>query len=206
VSQSRRTRTRDGRSWQLGVAEDVRWINAGTGEVAGNGIGINIPRLYEAYWTIDVPNSAEREPSDEQALQLDTAVIDIFAAHTEPQPWWLGFLARGPSSNLVFADAPQLTVINGGHVVIQAGPGQALAWRDEDGWLHGFLPDVIFPSDRSWLSVTNWDDYWMSVGGPALMLQSFLEHPLLRGYVHQVDYDDSDATPPGHHVWWQDNR
>jgi hypothetical protein len=60
----------------------------------------------------------------------------------------------------------------------------------------------MFALDRSWLAVTNWDDYWMSVGGPAQLLQDFRRHESLGDYVHEVAYEDLDATPPEHDVWW----
>lgn len=200
---SRETRTRDGRTWRLGRAEDVAWINDATSEGPGNGIDMTIPELYETYWTIDAPGTADHDQSRALALELDTAVVSVFADLTRPQPWWLGFLERGIGVNLVFDDAPRFNVVNGGHVLIEAGPEQAIEWRDDQwGWPHGPLPDVMFPADRSWLVVTGWDDYWMSVGGPRELLAAFVSHPLLSGYVHQVAYDDADATPPGHDVWW----
>jgi hypothetical protein len=199
----RETRERDGRSWRIGLDADVAWIMEGTSEGPGNGIDIVIPPLYTAYWTVDAPGSAGRRHDRDTALGLDKAVIGLLDAHTQPQAWWIGFLQRGCDSHLVFPDAPKVAVINGGVVLIEAEPQQALDWRDEaHGWPHGSLPDVIFPRDRSWLSITGWDDYWMSVGGSSELQQAFSDHPVLRDYARAVSYNDPDVTPPGHDVWW----
>ena len=181
---------------------DVSWINDQTAETPGNGINVRIPPVYQAYLTVDVPGSANHAQDPADPLRLDTAVIEHLTANAQPQPWWIGFIERGAESHLVFPDAPRVTLINASVVLIEAGPQQTLKWRDEDGWGHGMLPDVMFPHDRSWLSMTDWDDHWMCLGGTVELQQTFLRDPLLRDYTHSVDWDDEDATPPGHDVWW----
>jgi hypothetical protein len=50
-----------------------------------------------------------------------------------------------------------------GYVLVEAGPEEAGAWR-RGGWGED-LPDLMFPSDRTWLFSTLWDDDWSCVGG-----------------------------------------
>jgi len=81
------------------------------------------------------------------------------------------------------------------YVMLKGGPGHALNARrniDVTPW-HSALPELVFPSDRSWLVSTLWDDDWRCVGGPAALVGALLLHPNLR--VRTVGLDE-DATPP----------
>ena len=77
------------------------------------------------------------------------------------------------------------------------GPERALTSRSNDDstpW-HSALPELLFPSDRSWLVSTMWDDDWRCVGGTAELIDALLRHPHLEA---RSAMPDDDATPPGH--------
>ena len=74
------------------------------------------------------------------------------------------------------------------YVVVQAGPEQALRWRES-------LPDLMFPIDRAWCLSTLWDDSWSCLGGPSDLMQQLESNPLIE--LHRVEVE-ADATPPGH--------
>lgn len=89
----------------------------------------------------------------------------VLSAHTEPQPWWLGFLETG-ASDVVLDEAPRVHVYsNWPYVLVQAGPQEARNWRSDEGRWHTALPELMFPADRSWLLSSLWDDAWAGVGG-----------------------------------------
>lgn len=76
-------------------------------------------------------------------------------------------------------------------------PEQALTSRsneDSTPW-HSALPELMFPSDRSWLVSTMWDDDWRCVGGPAALVDALLKRHELEA---RSVMPDDDATPPGH--------
>lgn len=160
-----------------------------------------IPPRFEAYWTLEIRGPNRRDFPERDQLRFDTEVIDLLAAQTPEQPWWLGYLERGDSSNIIFPDAARVPVINGGVVMIEAGPREAIRWRSDVDWPHGSLPDVMFPRTRLWLAMTGWDDDWMSFGGSRELQQSFLSHPFLGERARDVSPNDPDATPPGHRAW-----
>lgn len=85
------------------------------------------------------------------------------------------------------------------YVLVLAGPEQATGWRRDDSRpVPGReLPDLMFPTDRSWLVSTLWDDAWTYVGGPVSLVDALMTDPDLRPRVRRVGVDD-DATPPGH--------
>jgi hypothetical protein len=107
-------------------------------------------------------------------------------AHTPAQPWWLGYLDTGVSdlvaglADLVAADAPKVAVYVGWpYLLLQGGPERALNARrnlDVIGW-HSALPELVFPSDRSWLVSTLWDDDWRCVGGSAALVDALAPAP-----------------------------
>jgi hypothetical protein len=133
----------------------------------------------------------------EERLKHDQAVLALLAEQSPDQRWWLGYLDTGVD-DIVFADAPKVTLYAGWHyVLVEAGPEQAAAWRPSDGRAYGTgdLPNLIFPADHSWLVSTLWDDDWSCVGGPAQLVNRFLRHPDLRA--RQVALGQ-DATPPGY--------
>jgi hypothetical protein len=74
-----------------------------------------------------------------------------------------------------------------------------MRWRQSDmgTFWKGALPNLMFPTDRSWLSSTLWDDDWTCVGGAAVLIDGLLEHPVLGARSRSVAVGE-DATPPGH--------
>jgi hypothetical protein len=181
---------RDGFSWRIGTAADVAWINAGTS--IGVTITSAIPPVFDDYATVVLPETRAEQQRHDRAV---VALLNM----RSPGQWWLGYLDTG-SADIVFPDAPKLTLYAGwSFVVVQGGPEQAASWR-----LGGvgpsrsdLLPDLMFPADRSWLVSTLWDDNWTCVGGPVSLVEGFLNHPDLRSRVRRVGLDE-DATPPGH--------
>jgi hypothetical protein len=182
------TQTRDGGRWRIGTDAEVAWITNGTS--AGRTITAAIPPVFEAYATVVVAYGEER-------VKHDRAVLALLAEQSPDQRWWLGYLDTGVD-DIVFPDAPKVTLYAGWHyVLVEAGPEQAAAWRPSDGRAFGTgdLPNLIFPADHSWLVSTLWDDDWSCLGGPAGLVDGFLRHPDLRA--RQVALGQ-DATPPGH--------
>ena len=57
------------------------------------------------------------------------------------------------------------------------------------------MPDMIFPTDRTWLLSTLWDDDWRCLGGPRDLVQQIVDEPRLDA---RAVRPDQDATPPGH--------
>ncbi|WP_208611938.1 hypothetical protein [Mycobacterium paraffinicum] len=182
---------RDGRSWIVGTAADVAWINAAT--PIGVGITSAIPPTFDNYGTVVLPDTQE------ELQGHDRAVVALLRRQSPDQRWWIGYLDTG-CADVVFPDAPRLNLYaNWPYVLVQAGPAQAADWRSGDFWSSRStrLPDLIFPVDRSWLVSTLWDDDWTCVGGPVALLDGFLNHPDLRARARRVRIDE-DATPPGH--------
>jgi hypothetical protein len=84
--------------------------------------------------------------------------------------------------------------VNWRYVLIEAGPEQALAWRSHDTRRLRSLPDLLFPTDHSWLLSKLWDDDWRCLGGPAALIEALLHEPQFDARRVSVD---EDATPPG---------
>lgn len=182
------TRTRDGGTWRIGTDADVAWITEGTS--IGRTITAAIPAVFEAYATVVVAYEEER-------VKHDRAVLALLAEQSPDQRWWLGYLDTGVD-DIVFPDAPKVTLYAGWHyVLVEAGPEQATAWRLSDGRAFGTgdLPNLIFPADHSWLVSTLWDDDWSCIGGPGGLVDRFLRHPDLQARPVALG---QDATPPGH--------
>lgn len=181
-------RARDGSTWRIGTDAEVAWITEGTS--VGRTITAAIPAVFEAYATVPVPDGEERETKDR-------ALLALLAEQSPDQPWWLGYLDTGVD-NLVFPDAPKVTLYTGWHyVLVEAGPEQAAAWHPDDGRAFGTgdLPNLMFPADHCWLVSTLWDDDWTCIGGPAGLVDRLLHHPDLRARPVALG---QDATPPGH--------
>lgn len=181
-------RWKDGHPWRIGDDQDVAWIREGT--VIGLGITSGVPPVFASYATVVLPTPpADQNPCHRQ-------VLSVLREHTPDQPWLLGFLNTG-SDDLVFPDAPPVTLYTGWqYVVVEAGADQADHWR-RDG--QGFArpgADVVFPADRSWLVTHLWDDDWLCVGASAPHVERLVT--ALAPQARRVLVDDEDATPPGH--------
>lgn len=182
------TRVKDGREWRIGTDAEVTWINDGVSP--GRWITAAIPPIFASYCTLMLPQDREAE-----LKRHEQAVIALLSEHTERQPWWLGYLDAGPS-DIVFPGAPMATVYYGyRYLLVEAGPQQALTWRHAA--LNWKLPDLMFPTDRSWLASTMWDDDWTSIGGPEDLISSLLDHSELGARARRATVGE-DATPPGH--------
>jgi hypothetical protein len=180
------SRTRDDGTWRIGTDAEVAWIADGTS--MGRTITAAIPLVFEAYATVVLPYE------DEAQDKHDRAVLALLSEQSPSQPWWLGYLDTG-ADDIVFPDAPKVTLYYGWHyVLVEAGPEQAAIWG-HPGFFPGALPNLMFPADRSWLVSTLWDDDWTCLGGPAGLVDRFLRHPDLRATPVALG---QDATPPGH--------
>jgi hypothetical protein len=175
--------------WRIGTDAEVAWIvNATT--MSGK-ITAAIPRGFEAYATVVLPYRGEGQ------YQHDQAVLALLSEQSAGQQWWLGYLDTG-ADDIVFPDAPKVTLYYGWHyVLVEAGPEQAATWRRYGDWSFwkGALPNLMFPADRSWLVSTLWDDDWTCIGGPAELVERFLRHPDLDARPVALG---QDVTPPGH--------
>lgn len=187
------TKTRDGVSWRIGADSKVGWVRDGTSITKA--ITAAIPPIFADYCTLELPDNWE-----EDQRRHDRAVIDVLTEHSDQQQaWWLGYLDTG-ADDVVFSDAPMVTLYAGWrYVLVEAGPQQAATWRGYDAqtFWKGVLPNMMFPADRSWLVSTLWDDDWSCVGGSAALVDSFLRHPELGPRARRVALEH-DATPPGH--------
>jgi hypothetical protein len=187
-------RSKNGREWRIGTNAEIAWIRENT--ESGVRVTCAIPPVFEAYATLELAGSGKGEILDYVVSKThDMSVLATLEEHTTSQPWWLGYLETG-SSGVVFDDAPRVELHHWPYVLVEAGPEQARDWRGEDE--KGYLPDVIFPTDRSWLFSTLWDDDWSYIGGSKALVHAFLANPELGARTHEVDPSMEDATPPGH--------
>ncbi len=189
------THVRDGREWRIGTEAQVSWIKDATAWA-----GDAIPAVFDAYATVELPGTGHHKPTDffAQCGDHERAVLAILSKESASQPWWLGFLETG-SSDVVFPNAPRtMLYASWGYVLIEASPAEAEKWR-RDGWGED-LPDLMFPSDRTWLFSTLWDDDWSCVGGSRSLIDAFLSSPELKGRVREIDPSMSmdEVCPPGH--------
>ena len=189
-------KSKDGCAWRIGSAAEVAWIEEGT--VSGLAITSAIPPVFDAYATMELPGVDGDDPvswRDDQDRH-DAAVLAVLGERGGAQPWWLGYLDTG-ATDVVFDTAPRVRLYaDWSYVLIEAGLDQAAVWRKDR--VKGVLPDLMFPTDRSWLFSTLWDDDWTCFGGSRELVEAFLAHPDLRARVREVDPSTSDATPPGH--------
>ena len=126
----------------------MAWIADGTS--TGLTITAAIPPVFEAYATVVLPRRGEGQDKH------DRAVLALLSGQSKGQPWWLGFLDIG-ADDIVFSDAPMVTLYAGWHyVLVEAGPEQAATWRRSDlgSFWKGNLPNLMFPADHSWLVST----------------------------------------------------
>jgi hypothetical protein len=185
------TVVRDGRSWLLGTANDVEWIATAT--TVDRTITSAIPPAFDAYATVALPFGGEGQE------RRDEAVLSVLRKHSTGGSWWLGYLDTG-ADDVVFPDAPRVILYAGWpYVLVQAGPEQAVGWRSvrPGSFWSGPLPNLMFPTDRSWLVSTLWDDDWTCVGGTVALVESLIDHPDL-GCLSCRVMPGEDATPPGH--------
>jgi hypothetical protein len=149
-------RSEDGREWRIGGDAEVAWIEENT--PSGLRITSAIPPVFEAYVTLELPGTGNHAPGSllEKWEQLDkewelhgTGVLALLSEHSEPQPWWLGYLETG-AADLIFNGAQRTRFYaDWPYVLIEAGPEQARSWRENCS--KGVLPDLMFPADRSWI-------------------------------------------------------
>ncbi len=178
--------TKDGRSWRVGGHDDVAWILGQTTE--GLSITTAIPPVFDAYATLHPPDGVSLEAHER-------AVVEVLTAHTADQPWWLGYLDTG-AHDIVFPAAPKVLLYwDWPYVLVEAGPSQALSWRIGHMRGEGPLPDLIFPTDRSWLVSALWDDTWTDIGGTVPLIRALQRHG---GVNARPVGPDEDALPPGH--------
>ena len=185
-------RARDGSTWRIGTDAEVAWIANGTS--IGRTITAAIPPVFEAYATVVLTDGTEA------LAQQDQAVLRLLSEQSEHLRWWLGYLDTG-ADDIVFPDAPKVTLYSGWHyVLVEAGPEQAATWRQDGDWSFwkGASPNLMFPADRSWLVSTLWDDDWTCIGGPGELVDRFLGHPDLLARPVVLG---QDATPPGHQAF-----
>ena len=169
---------------------EVDWITESTRP--GRTILSAIPPVFARYATVVIPEDSAAK------TQADTALVGVLQAHTAAQSWWLGYLDTGVA-DLVRPHAPRVGLYVGWpYVLVEGDPQQALSSRSNahsTPW-HSALPELMFPSDRSWLVSTMWDDDWRCVGGPSTLIEALL----LRTEVDvRAVMPDEEATPPGHH-------
>jgi len=188
------TQPKDGRAWRIGTEDEVEWINAGVSD--GRSITASVPPIFPAYATITFPLDLEssRDQMRDVEDRFDDAVIRVLGAHTLPQSWWLGFLDTG-ASDVVLPDAPRVLVYGCRYVLAQAGPREARAWRGDEGRWFTALPELMFPTDRSWIVSSLWDDAWAGVGGPADLVSALLQEPELRARAERTDPSVPDMWP-----------
>lgn len=183
------TRQSGASRWRIGGHGEVAWINDAT--IPGLTITAAIPPVFAKYATIVVPEDGADK------TRSDVALVELLAAHTMAQPWWLGYLDTGVADTVV-PDAAMVTLYSGwSYVLLQAAPRQVLHLRgnsDAIPW-HSALPELLFPGDRSWLVSTLWDDDWRCVGGPNALVDALLRSPDLDARAVELG---QDVTPPGH--------
>ncbi len=202
---------RDGRAWQIGTADEVAWITDGTR--VDRTITSGIPPVFADYATVVLPDPEDGLDPHEQVVEWtgryvtewqlaalirhERALIRVLLEHSADQSWWLGYLETSLTSDIIFPDAPRVSMYeNWQYVLVAAGPHQAATWRERRDWKIA-IPDLIFPADRSWLVSTLWDDDWTCIGGTGELVNGLLSHPLLGARSKRVSIEE-DATPPGH--------
>jgi hypothetical protein len=175
-------RIKDGRSWRIGTAADVAWIERAV-DFSTPAL-TQVPPGFAAYCRLELPDLRYARPDEAAAAQAahDEAVVDVLRAASGSHSWWLGYLEYGTGVDLVFDDAPRASLFGWDFVLVQAGPEQALRWRSHStrptAW-KGDLPDLIFPTDRAWMLFTSWDDFWSAIGGSEDLIGSFERDPRL---------------------------
>jgi hypothetical protein len=144
-----------------------------------------------------------RLPGVSKMIGSTTRPRRVLCAHTDRQPWWLGFLDTG-ASDVVLDDAPRVLVYHDWrYVLVQAGPREARTWRSDRRWFTA-LPELMFPADRSWLLSSLWDDAWACLGGSEDLIEALLNDPDLAGRAQRADPSVSDMWPQALPDWMHD--
>src|ERR1700683_2238750 len=155
MSEETNSRVKDGVAWRIGTEDEVAWIREGTSP--GVSITSAIPPGFAEYATLTHPGEADVARDLEEEEAQDRALLAVLQRRTASQPWWLGYLETG-ASDIVFWDAPRVILYSGwSYVLVGAGPEQAASWRPAEGernWKSTELPELMFPTDRSWLVST----------------------------------------------------
>jgi hypothetical protein len=188
------TKLKDGRAWRIGADDQVAWVNGGV--TRGRSITAAVPSVFAAYATLAFPVGLELDRADMRPAEdrSDDALLSVLSAHTQPQPWWLGFLETG-ASDVVVDDAPRARVYGWNYVLAQAGPQEARTWRSDKGRWFTALPELMFPADHSWLVSSLWDHAWTCVGGSADLISALLIEPKLRAGAERTDPSVPDMWP-----------
>lgn len=180
---TREIRDRDGKRWVIGGSADVAWL-AGPVDHAADQISL-VPPAFASYCQLDLPDGA---PGSQ--VRHDNALVSMLSGAPAAREWWLGYLEYGIGIDLPFDDAPRTNLFSWNYVLVQAGAEQALNWRASESpiaW-KGALPDLIFPVDRSWVLITDWDARWSGIGGPDDLVRSLLDHPELGPRTERVTH------------------
>jgi len=127
---------------------------------------------------------------------LGSATRDVFNRVFRRPTWQEGILSREIS------EAPRLQLPDRGFVLFHAGvaefadPDWALAapWRDLEAERHGFAPDahapgILWPEDRSWVSVTEVDFDSTIVGGTRALIDDLVADERLEALALDADAD-----------------
>lgn len=167
----------DGWDGKAGNPDVVRWIKDGT--VRGRTVGAAIPGTFEAYGVYEAQREDEARLVQQQRLVQH---LRRFGA----QSWWLGYLDTGVH-DVVLVDTPRVDVYvpGSGYVLVQAGPQEALDWRDT-------LPDLIFPVDHAWLVSILWDDDHTFFGGTRQLVSELVND--LETHARPVDPEERFAN------------
>ena len=179
---------RDGRMWRIGTDADVAWIVGGTS--MGRTITAAVPPSCQANATLVLPEGGQGQDRHDQA------VLTLLREQSPDQPWWLGYLDTG-ADDIVFPDAPMVTLYSGWHyVLVEGGPEQAgdLAQRRSAVVLEGrpTQPDVPSrPLVAGVDPVGRRMDLYRWTGGTRERM------PERAGHVSSQDLGDMAASGPG---------
>lgn len=179
----RELRERDGKRWAIGNGDDVAWLDDAV-DASAEKVSL-VPPGFAAYCQLDLP---ERTPGSQ--VSHDRALVSRLSRAPASREWWLGYLEYGIGIDLPLSDAPRTKLFGWDYVLVQAGAEQALNWRASEppiAW-KGALPDVLFPADRSWVLVTDWDERWSGIGGTDGLVQSLLDDPELGPRTERVTH------------------
>lgn len=159
----------------LGTRTDVEWITRGTSR--GTTVQAGIPPVFDSYCQYE-----DEQGDDEARLNQQQRVVDSLSRFGS-SVWWLGYLDTG-AHDVIFDDAPKVQIYLPGwnYVLIQGGATEALQWRDT-------LPDLMFPTDHSWLASILWDDDSTLVGGSTGLIEALARDSEIRA--HRLNEEDS---------------